>query len=202
MAPSLSAEARSALSAYLDLLAKWNRVYNLTSIRDRSQMDALHVEDALAVLPWLPPSRSGVRLLDVGSGGGLPGIPIAIARPDWHVVLVEASGKKAAFLRQATIELSLGNVHVKATRIEDYRSKPPFDVVISRAFSDLATFVRLARSHVAPDGAIAAMKGAVPEEEIEGLPDDIVVTGTPSLNVPGVDAERHLVLMQLRGARA
>lgn len=201
MAPSLSAEARSALSAYLDLLAKWNRVYNLTSIRDRSQMDALHAEDALAVLPWLP-SRSGVRLLDVGSGGGLPGIPIAIARPDWHVVLVEASGKKAAFLRQATIELSLGNVHVKATRIEDYRSKPPFDVVISRAFSDLATFVRLARSHVAPDGAIAAMKGAVPEEEIEGLPDDIVVTGTPSLNVPGVDAERHLVLMQLRGARA
>jgi len=194
-------EARSTLSAYLDLFAKWNRIYNLTSIRDRTQMDALHVEDALAVLPWLP-SRSGVRLLDVGSGGGVPGIPLAIARPDWHVVLVEANAKKAAFLRQCAIELSLANVHVEASRIEDYASKPAFDVVISRAFSNLATFARLARAHLASNGVIAAMKGAMPHEEIAALPDDVVVTGVPALNVPGIDAERHLVLMQLKGAPA
>ena len=201
MAQFPSAEARSALSAYLDLLAKWNRVYNLTSIRQRSEMHPLHVEDSLAVLPWFP-SRSGIRLLDVGSGGGLPGIPLAIARPDWQVVLVEASGKKAAFLKQVTIELSLRNVHVDASRIEDYRSASPFDVVISRAFSDLATFARLARAHLAPAGVIAAMKGIVPDEEIRALPDDIVVTGMPALDVPGLDVERHLVLMQLKGGCA
>lgn len=201
MAPSVSAKARSVLSAYLALLAKWNRVYNLTSIRNRAGMDALHVEDALAVLPWLP-STSGVRLLDVGSGGGVPGIPLAIARSDWHVVLVEANGKKAAFLQQAAIELSLANVRVQHSRIEDYRSEPPFDVVISRAFSDLATFARLARRHVTAAGVIAAMKGVVPDEEIEALPDDIIVIDVPALDVPGVDAERHLVLMQSKGGRA
>lgn len=201
IARAMSAEARSRLSSYLDLLAKWNRVYNLTAIRDRAQMDALHVEDALAVLPWLPDAPR-LRLLDVGSGGGIPGIPLAIARPDWQVDLIEANGKKASFLTQAVIELGLANVRVLASRIEDHAPDNSYNIVISRAFSDLATFARAARAHVLPDGAIVAMKGTLPQDEINALPDDITVTGTPALDVPGVTAERHLVIMQTKGKPA
>jgi 16S rRNA (guanine527-N7)-methyltransferase len=196
---ALPARARAKLDAYLDLLAKWNRVYNLTAIRDREKMESHHVADALAVLPHLP-GAAALRLLDVGAGGGVPGIPLAIARPGWQVVLVEASGKKASFLTQATIELGLGNVTVAARRIEDYRSDAPFDVVISRAFADLATFASLARAHVSSNGVIVAMKGALLEDEIAALPPGIVVTGTPALAVPGLAAERHLVIM--RAARS
>lgn len=192
---SLPAGARAKLDAYLDLLAKWNRVYNLTAIRDRQKMESHHVADALAVLPHLP-GAAGLRLLDVGAGGGVPGVPIAIAQPGWQVVLVEANGKKASFLTQAAIELGLRNVTVAASRIEDYASDAPFDVVISRAFADLATFASLARAHVSTHGVIVAMKGALPEDEIAALPPGIVVTATPALAVPGVDAERHLVIMR------
>ena len=201
IAPPLPTGARSKLSAYLDLLAKWNRVYNLTAIRDRAEMEALHVEDTLAVLPWLPHTVH-TRLLDVGSGGGIPGIPVAIARPDWGVVLVDSNGKKVAFLTQAAIELGLANVRAVASRIEDFRDSRPFDIVISRAFSDLASFARAARDHVAPEGHIVAMKGALPGDEIAALPRDIVVTATPTLHVPGVDAARHLVIMQTKGGSA
>lgn len=198
IAPALSAEARSKLSSYLDLLAKWNRVYNLTAIRDRSQMEALHVEDSLAVLPWLPDAPR-LRLLDVGSGGGIPGIPLAIARPDWNVVLLEVKGKKASFLTQAAIELGLANIEVVASRIEDHPADEHYNIVISRAFSDLGTFALAARPHVAPAGVVVAMKAALPQDEIDALPDDIVVVATPALDVPGVDAERHLVIMQTKG---
>jgi 16S rRNA (guanine527-N7)-methyltransferase len=200
MAPTLSAEARSTLSAYLDLLGKWNRVYNLTAIRERDRMETLHVEDALAVLPFLP-DKPGLRLLDVGSGGGVPGIPIAIARPSWHVVLVEANGKKAAFLQQAIIELGLSNVTSRAVRIEAFGETDRFDVVIARAFSDLGTFARVAREHVAPGGLIVAMKGPLPREEMAALPQDVAVTATPALDVAGVDAARHLVIMQTKDGR-
>ena len=192
---ALPAGARAKLDAYLDLLAKWNRVYNLTAIRDRQKMESHHVADALAVLPHLP-GAAGLRLLDVGAGGGVPGVPIAIAQPGWQVVLVEANGKKASFLTQAVIELCLRNVAVAASRVEDYTSDAPFDVVISRAFADLGTFASLARAHVSAHGAIVAMKGAVPEDEIAALPAGIVVTATPALAVPGLDAERHLVIMR------
>ena len=201
IADDLPPGARSKLSAYLDLLAKWNRVYNLTAIRDQAQMRALHVDDALSVLPWLP-STPGMRLLDVGSGGGVPGIPLAVARPDASVVLLDSNSKKAAFMTQAAIELRLANVRVVSSRIEDFDGAERFDVVISRAFSDLRTFATAARNHLASGGFIVAMKGALPEDEIAALPADIAVTATPALDVPGVDASRHLVIMQPKGGSA
>ena len=191
----LPPDARAKLSAYLDLLAKWNRVYNLTAIRDRARMQSHHVDDALAVLPFLP-AKDASRLLDVGSGGGIPGIPLAIARPRWSIVLLDANTKKVAFLQQAAIELALANVRVVASRIEDLRDDARFDVVISRAFAELAPFARLALPHVAEGGIIVAMKGAYPRDEIAALPDDVVVVATPALDVPGLDAQRHLVILR------
>ena len=191
----LPAEASERLDAYLDLLSKWNRVYNLTAIRERRQMQSQHVNDALAVLPFLPDAPR-LRLLDVGSGGGIPGIPLAIVRPDWRVVLLDANAKKATFLTQAAIELGLANVSVVASRVEEFAPDAPFDVVISRAFSDLRTFALAASRHVADDGVIVAMKGALASDEIDALPNGIVVTATPALVVPGLDARRHLVIMR------
>ncbi len=191
----LSSEARAKLAAYLDLLAKWNRVYNLTAIRDRARMESHHVDDTLAVLPFLP-AKDACRLLDIGSGGGIPGIPLAIARPRWSAVLLDANAKKAAFLQQAAIELDLANVRVVASRIEDFHDDARFDVVVSRAFAELAPFARLALPHVADDGIIVAMKGTYPRDEIAALPDDVAVISTPALDVPGLDAQRHLVILR------
>jgi 16S rRNA (guanine527-N7)-methyltransferase len=201
VAPSLPAEARSRLSAYLDLLAKWNRVYNLTAIRDREQMQSLHVDDALAVLRFLP-DAAHLGLLDVGSGGGVPGIPLAIARPGWNVVLLDSNRKKVSFLTQAAIELRLAGVQPVASRIEDYVCDKRFDVVICRAFADLSSFARSTRALLAPGGVLVAMKGVLPQDEIDALPGDIEVLSTPTLDVPGLDAERHLVIMQPKGGPA
>jgi len=187
------------LAAYLALLAKWNRTYNLTAIREPERMVTHHALDSLAVVPHIP-KRVGIAVLDVGSGGGLPGIPIAIARPDARVVLVDSASKKAAFLAQAAIELPLRNVEAVATRVEDYAAGRKFDVVISRAFSDLATFVRLAKPHLADGGVILAMKGVHPDEELAELPAGIEVVATPSLDVPGLDGARHLIIMRVVGS--
>ena len=184
------------LAAYLALLAKWNRTYNLTAIREPERMVTHHALDSLAIVPALP-SRA-IRVLDVGSGGGLPGIPIAIARPDAEVVMIDSSGKKATFLAQAAIELPLANASSVASRVEDYAPARPFDVVVSRAFADLATFARLARKHVAPDGALYAMKGVHPVEELAELPGDIEVIAERKLDVPGLDGTRHLIVMRAR----
>jgi 16S rRNA (guanine527-N7)-methyltransferase len=154
-----------------------------------------HVLDSLAVLRELPPAER-LRVLDVGSGGGVPGLPLAIARPSWTVVLVDASHKKGAFLQQAAIELELPNVQAVVTRIEDYTAAAPFDVVISRAFSDLATFARAGVPHLAPGGRLVAMKGVVPHEELAELPPDVRVSAMPALAVPGLDAARHLIIME------
>lgn len=191
---ALDARQRKQLADYLALLAKWNKTYNLTAIREPARMVTHHALDSLAVLPHLP-STPALRVLDVGSGGGLPGIPIAIARPDWRVVMVDPNHKKAAFLTQAAIELGLSNAAAYATRVEDLRNETPFDLVISRAFADLATFASSSARHLAPQGALVAMKGVHPAEEIEQVKDAFAVEPI-AIAVPGLDASRHLVFMR------
>jgi 16S rRNA (guanine527-N7)-methyltransferase len=193
MSLALPPSSNDKLLRYTDLLAKWNRTYNLTAIRDPLEMITHHLLDSLAVVPHLAiPAKA--TLADVGSGAGLPGIPIAIARPEWRVTLNDANQKKAAFLRQAAIELSLANVEVYEGRVETWNPAIRFAVVISRAFAELAQFVRLCRHLVAPDGLLAAMKGADPAAEIAGVPADCNCGRVVPLKVPLVDAARHLVL--------
>lgn len=189
---SLDDAALGKLLDYLALLAKWNRVYNLTAVREESAMVTQHLLDSLAVLPHLPEGR----LADVGSGGGLPGIPLAIAQPQREVVLVESNHKKAAFLEQARIELGLDQVGVAHERVEAYAPAAPFAVVISRAFSDLAEFARLAAHLLAPGGVLVAMKGVYPHEELAQLPPGVRLDRVVALRVPGLDAGRHLVLLR------
>ena len=188
----LADAARTRLLDYVALIDKWNRVYNLTAVREPEKMLAHHVLDSLAVTPHV----SGSTLLDVGSGAGLPGIPLAIARPQLAVTLLDANHKKAAFLKQAAIELGLDNVDVVNARVEAWDAPRRYDVVISRAFSDLAEFAGLAAAHCAEGGVLAAMKGVHPYEELAQLPASFGVSGVIPLTVPGLDAERHLVLMR------
>jgi 16S rRNA (guanine527-N7)-methyltransferase len=197
LALALPAGAREQLLQYLALLAKWNRIYNLTAIRDPLGMVSQHLLDSLAVVPHLPLS-AGVRLADAGSGAGLPGIPLALARPQWHVTLIEANKKKAAFLRQAAIELGLSNVELHEGRVEQWRPASGFGLVISRAFTRLAEFVATCRHLVAPRGLLAAMKGKHPQAELGELPADVQCKAVIALDVPFVKAQRHLVLCELR----
>jgi 16S rRNA (guanine527-N7)-methyltransferase len=187
MALALPAGARERLLDYVALLVKWNRTYNLTAIRDPLAMVAHHLLDSLAVLPHLPLGAERGRLADAGSGAGLPGIPIAIARPGWRIALAESSQKKSAFLRQAAIELALANVEVHEGRVEAWRPEPLFDVVISRAFAALEEFIAACRHLVAPGGVLAAMRGAAPA----ALDPKCSLI---QLRVPFLNAQRHLVL--------
>jgi 16S rRNA (guanine527-N7)-methyltransferase len=180
------------LLQYVALIDKWNRVYNLTAVRAPEQMVTQHVLDSLAVAPHL----RGNSLLDVGSGAGLPGIPLALARPDSSVTLLEANHKKSTFLKQVSIELALGNVEVAHARVEAWEAPRRYDVVISRAFSDLAEFAERAGRHVADGGVLAAMKGTYPSEELARVSASYRVAATIALDVPGLGAERHLVLLQ------
>jgi 16S rRNA (guanine527-N7)-methyltransferase len=177
------------LLAYLALLAKWNRIHNLTAVREESRMVSHHLLDSLAVLPHI----SAARLLDVGSGGGLPGIPLAIARSDMRVTLLDSNHKKCAFLKQAVIELGLDNVEVVSERVEDFHAQNKFDVIISRAFADLGEFVAAASHLLAPHGIFVAMKGVHPHGEIAHLPAGFRLMNVVRLDVPGLDAQRHLV---------
>lgn len=186
----VSPQAQEKLLAFAVLLGKWNKVYNLTALREEEQVISHHLLDSLAVLPHLGAAR---RLADIGSGGGLPGIPLAIARPDVHVALVESNQKKSAFQQQARIELGLGNVSVHCERVEGWQPEEKCDVVISRAFSDLAEFVRLSGHLLAAGGALLAMKGVHPYEEIAQLPAGWRVAEVMPLQVPGVEGARHLV---------
>ena len=195
LAALVGADAQARLLAYLALLDKWNRTHNLTAIREPERMITHHLLDSLAVLPHLP-SRPGLRLIDIGSGGGLPGIPLAIVRPDWRLTLLDSNFKKATFLRQAAIELPLPNVEVVAERVEECARSAEFDIAISRAFSDLAVFAGAGGMLLAPGGRLVAMKGVYPHEEIAQLPAGIGVTSTPSLKIPGVEGDRHLVIME------
>jgi 16S rRNA (guanine527-N7)-methyltransferase len=190
---SLSPETRQKLLDYVALVQKWNKVYNLTAVRDADKMLTHHLLDSLAVVPHIAAAKT---ILDVGSGAGLPGIPLALALPDARVTLLDSNHKKAAFLNQALIELQLGNAEVVCERVEKYQKKQLFDVVISRAFSDLAEFVALAGRLVAPDGTLLAMKGVHPFEEIAQIKEGFKLSGVTPVMVPGLEAERHLVFMK------
>ncbi|MBP0591152.1 16S rRNA (guanine(527)-N(7))-methyltransferase RsmG [Paraburkholderia sp. LEh10] len=193
---TLSAEQHGKLLNYVALLAKWNAVYNLTAIRDPRQMLIQHILDSLSVVPHLA-GRGPSTVLDVGSGGGLPGIVLAIVFPEWSVTVNDIVQKKSAFQSQAKAELGLGNLSVVTGRVESLRPgvevPRKFDVIVSRAFAELADFVTLARHLVADDGAIWAMKGVRPDGEIERLPEGAHVKQVIRLKVPSLDAERHLV---------
>lgn len=184
------AEAR--LLAYLALLDKWNRVYNLTAVRDAERMVSHHVLDSLVAVPFF----QGKTVLDVGSGGGLPGIPLAIARPELQVTLIDSIAKKTAFLLQAKAELGLPNLTVVTGRVEDFRPDATFDDITSRAFSDLKEFVTLTRHLLKPAGRWLAMKGLFPHEEILSLPDWVRVSANHALSVPGLEASRHLIVLE------
>ncbi|HEY4998369.1 MAG TPA: 16S rRNA (guanine(527)-N(7))-methyltransferase RsmG, partial [Usitatibacter sp.] len=177
----------------LELIAKWNRVHNLTAVRETQQMVVLHLLDSLSVLPYLEGART---VLDVGSGPGLPGIPIAIARPDVAVTLLDSSHKKCAFLQQAKTELALANVEIVCDRVENWKPPAKFDAVVSRAFSDLGDFVAQAQHLVAPGGRLIAMKGVYPFEEITRVPSTHRVAKVLELHVPTLDAKRHLVFVE------
>ena len=199
----LPLSALEKLLAYLDLLAHWNRVYNLTAVRDRGDMLRQHLLDCLAVVPSLQRQTRGqpARVLDVGSGAGLPGIVLAIALPDAHVTCVETVGKKASFIRQASGELRLGNVDVVHARVESMETLP-CDVVVSRAFSSLARFTDSTRHHLGDSADAArtpiwlAMKGKIPIDEIAELPPGVRVFHVEQIQVPTVDAERCLVWIE------
>lgn len=178
------------LLAFRDLLLKWNRTYNLTALRDPEQVVSHHLLDSLAILPHV----GGGALLDVGSGGGLPGIPLAIARPELAVTLVDAVQKKTSFLQQAAIELGLKNVAVHHARVEEMRGQ--YAQISSRAFADLARLVGLTRHLLEPGGRWLAMKGVRPDDEIAALPAGVAVAAVVPLTVPGLDAERHLLILK------
>ena len=190
---ALAPEAIARCAEYLRLIEKWNRVHNLTAIRETEQMVVLHLLDSLSVLPHV---AGAVRLLDVGTGPGLPGIPIAIAEPAMQVTLLDSSRKKVAFLEQAKGELSLENVEVVCDRVERWRPGRPFDVVVSRAFAELGEFVAQAQHLVAPGGRLLAMKGVYPFEEIAKVPASHRVSQVKELRVPTLDAKRHLVFVE------
>jgi 16S rRNA (guanine527-N7)-methyltransferase len=185
LALTLPQGAREQLMQYTALLAKWNRTYNLTAIRNPLEMVSHHLLDSLAVIPHLPVPEGAATLADVGSGAGLPGIPLAIARPQWKLTLNDSNQKKTAFLRQTAIELRLANVELHEGRAELWQPAQRFAVVISRAFAELAEFIATCRHLVAPGGVLAAMKGAAPSER-----DCRVI----ALKVPLLKAQRHLVL--------
>jgi 16S rRNA (guanine527-N7)-methyltransferase len=180
-------ETQRRLLDFIGLLAKWNRVHNLTAVRDPEQMVTMHLLDSLSVLPYIPAGR----LIDVGSGGGLPAIPLAIMRPDVQVTSLDSSHKKTAFQRQVKAELALANFEVVCSRVEHYHPELGFDTVIARAFSELAEFMRLT-AHLGMDGCTwLAMKGVYPYDEIAQL-DGHTVEAIP-LRVPGLEAQRHLI---------
>jgi 16S rRNA (guanine527-N7)-methyltransferase len=192
---ALPRETQTRMLQYLALIRKWNQVHNLTAVREPEAMLVRHLLDSLAILPHV----AGPRIADVGSGAGLPGIPLALARPEWRVTLVETNHKKTAFLQQARIELDLKNVEVMTERVENFHPVDGFDVVISRAFSDLADFAGLAGHLCAPGnggGRLVAMKGVYPHEELAQLPAQFMVEKILPITVPGLEAERHLVLIK------
>lgn len=193
MGVDVSAEQQGKLMGYLQLMHKWNAVYNLTSLRDPMQMVTHHLLDSLAAVPAFLGARN---VLDVGAGGGLPGIVLAITRPDMKVAMIDTVHKKTAFLTQVKAELALANVTVHTMKVQDLAVSDKFDVITSRAFADLSDFVNWSGHLLQDGGKFIALKGVAPSEERERLPQDWKVSDLQPLQVPRLGAERHLVFIE------
>ena len=190
MGLNVSRETQEKLLAYIALLQKWNKVYNLTAVRDKNEMVTLHLLDSLSVLPYI----NAGSLLDVGSGGGLPGVVLAIVKPDLQVTTIDTVQKKAIFMRQVKGELDLKNLEVVHSRVENYQADKKFEVIISRAFSELALFVSLTKHLLADGGKWLAMKGQVPGAELDDL--EVKNFKIIPLNVANLEAQRHLIVLE------
>ncbi|MEL4016041.1 16S rRNA (guanine(527)-N(7))-methyltransferase RsmG [Dryocola clanedunensis] len=189
---TLPENQKQQLVGYVELLHKWNKAYNLTSVRDPDEMLVRHILDSIVVEPHL----QGTRFIDVGTGPGLPGIPLAIVRPDSHFTLLDSLGKRVRFLRQVQHELQLENVTPVQSRVEEFPAEPPFDGVISRAFASLTDMVSWCHHLPGQDGKFYALKGLRPDDEIASLPEAFRVEEIIRLQVPKLDGERHLVVIK------
>ncbi|WP_455815414.1 16S rRNA (guanine(527)-N(7))-methyltransferase RsmG [Pseudomonas graminis] len=188
---SLSDQQKQQLVGYVAMLHKWNKAYNLTSVRDPEQMLVRHILDSIVVEPYLV----GERFIDVGTGPGLPGIPLAIVRPQSHFTLLDSLGKRVRFLKQVQHELKLENISPVQSRVEDFPAEPPFDGVISRAFASLTDMVTWCHHLPGQQGRFYALKGVLPEDEIAALPVGLSVEKVIPLSVPQLEGERHLVII-------
>lgn len=188
----LSESQRDRMAGFLDLLSRWNRAYNLTAITDPDEMVARHVLDSLSVLDLV----QGGRVLDVGSGAGLPGIPLAIASPNRQFLLLDSNGKRVRFVTHVIGRLGLDNVDVVQSRVEDYHDESGFDTVVSRAFASLADFVRLSGHLCAPAGRLVAMKGRSDADELADVPGGWTIMENRPLRVPGIEGQRHAIVLR------
>lgn len=188
---SLSDQQKQQLVGYVEMLHKWNKAYNLTSVRDPEQMLVRHILDSIVVEPHLV----GERFIDVGTGPGLPGIPLAIVRPQSHFTLLDSLGKRVRFLKQVQHELQLKNIIPVQSRVEDFPAEPPFDGVISRAFASLTDMVTWCHHLPGEKGRFYALKGVLPQDEIAALPAGFTVEKVSPLSVPQLEGERHLVVI-------
>lgn len=188
----LSPDQADQLIAYLGLLKKWNKAYNLTAVRDPDEMVSRHLLDSLSVLPY----ALGTRCLDVGSGGGMPGVILAAMNPHRQITVLDSNGKKTRFLTQVRVELGLQNLTVVNSRVEAYQPDHRYEMIVSRAFSSLADFTHLTRHLGSDDTRWLAMKGLYPEEELSALPVDFQVTESAQLSVPGCQGTRHLLILR------
>lgn len=193
----ISVDEDKKLERFVELLEQWNGAYNLTAVRDPEEMVTKHLLDSLVLLPFLRDLSGPV--LDVGTGAGLPGIPLAVSVPALHFVLLDSNGKKTRFVTHVMATLALRNVEVVQARVEDYRPAKPFVTVISRAFSSLQDFARLAGPACAPGGRLLAMKGVYPKQELEDIPAGFRLLAVHPLHVPGLDAERCVVEIEKAG---
>jgi 16S rRNA (guanine527-N7)-methyltransferase len=189
--------ARGRLLDYLQLLQKWNRVYNLTAVHDPRQMVSRHLLDSLAIVPYV----QGPRVLDMGTGAGLPGIPLALALPGHQFVLLDSNSKKTRFVRQAVASLGIENIEVIHARLEQYRPAEKFDTLVTRAFASIKEALEAARHLFAQHSEFLAMKGAFPEQELHEIPGEFEVRAVHPLAIPGLDAQRHLVVVGLKVRR-
>jgi len=189
---SLTDHQKQQLVAYVDMLHKWNKAYNLTSVRDPNEMLIRHILDSIVVAPHL----TGSRFIDVGTGPGLPGVPLAIVLPEAHFTLLDSLGKRIRFLRQVQHELKLENITPVQSRVEDFPAEPPFDGVVSRAFASLNDMVSWCHHLPGEQGRFYALKGQVPDDEIAALPAGLTVESVVKLVVPQLDGERHLVVIK------